>query len=48
MVTAFAPAAVFLFFCFMMFLQLLWVKFMVPETKGVPLEEMQAKLGIRS
>jgi sugar porter (SP) family MFS transporter len=48
MVTAFAPAAVFLFFCFMMFLQLLWVKFMVPETKGVPLEQMQAKLGIRS
>jgi hypothetical protein len=30
----------------MMVLQLLWVKFMVPETKGVPLEEMQRKLGI--
>lgn len=37
---------IFLFFCFMMVLQLLWVKFMVPETKGVPLEEMQRKLGI--
>ena len=31
----------------MMVLQLLWVKTMVPETKGVPLEEMQEKLGIR-
>lgn len=30
----------------MMVLQLLWVIFMVPETKGVPLEEMQRKLGI--
>ena len=30
----------------MMVLQLLWVKTMVPETKGVPLEQMQAKLGI--
>ncbi len=46
MVTAFAPGAVFAFFCFMMVLQLVWVKFMVPETKGVPLEEMQKKLGI--
>lgn len=46
MVTAFAPGSVFAFFCFMMFLQLIWVKFMVPETKGVPLEQMQKKLGI--
>lgn len=46
MVEAFAPGYVFVFFCFMMFLQLLWVKFMVPETKGVPLEEMQKKLGV--
>ena len=37
---------VFLFFCGMMVLQLVWVKMMVPETKGVPLEEMEAKLGI--
>jgi len=41
-----APGYVFLFFCGMMVLQLVWVKFMVPETKGVPLEEMQRKLGI--
>jgi sugar porter (SP) family MFS transporter len=46
MVTAFAPGYVFLFFCGMMMLQLAWVKFMVPETKGVPLEQMQKKLGI--
>jgi sugar porter (SP) family MFS transporter len=37
---------IFVFFCFMMVLQLIWVKFMVPETKGVPLEDMQRKLGI--
>lgn len=47
MVTAFDPWKVFLFFCFMMVLQLIWVKLLVPETKGVPLEEMQAKLGIK-
>jgi len=46
MVTAFAPGYVFLFFCLMMVLQLLWVKTMVPETKGVPLEQMQRRLGI--
>lgn len=45
MVTAFAPGYVFLFFCGMMLLQLVWVKLMVPETKGVPLEQMQKKLG---
>ncbi|MBB3209808.1 MFS family permease [Rhodopirellula rubra] len=44
----FPPSFVFGFFCFMMVLQLLWVATMVPETKGVPLEEMEAKLGIRS
>lgn len=46
MVTAFAPGYVFLFFCGMMMLQLLWVKTLVPETKGVPLEQMQKHLGI--
>ncbi len=46
MVTALAPGYVFLFFCFMMVLQLVWVKTMVPETKGVPLEQMQRRLGI--
>jgi MFS transporter, SP family, arabinose:H+ symporter len=46
MVTAFAPGYVFLFFCGMMVLQLVWVWTMVPETKGVPLEQMQRRLGI--
>jgi SP family arabinose:H+ symporter-like MFS transporter len=46
MVEAFPPAVVFGFFSFMMILQLTWVKFMVPETKGIGLEEMQKKLGI--
>jgi sugar porter (SP) family MFS transporter len=46
MVTAFAPGHVFLFFCGMMVLQLIWVKLMVPETKGVSLEAIQHKLGI--
>jgi MFS transporter, SP family, arabinose:H+ symporter len=45
MVTAFAPGYVFLFFCFMMVLQLIWVKTIVPETKGVPLEQVQQWLG---
>jgi len=45
-VTAFPPGYVFLFFCGMMVLQLIWVKTMVQETKGVPLEKMQAWLGI--
>src|SRR5256885_2719111 len=44
MVTAFAPGYVFLFFCGMMVLQLIWVKLMVPETKGVPLEQIQNRL----
>jgi len=35
---------IFLFFCGMMVLQLVWVKFMVPETKGVALEDMAARL----
>ncbi len=46
MVKAFAPGYVFLFFCFMMVLQLVWVKLMVPETKGRSLEELQRDLGI--
>ena len=49
MVAAFAPGWVFLFFCGMMVLQLVWVKTMVPETKGVPLEEIEHRLtGTRS
>lgn len=39
-----APAIIFGFFTAMMMLQLAWVLSMVPETKGVPLEEIQSKL----
>jgi len=46
MVTVFPPGYVFAFFAGMMVLQLIWVKTMVPETKGVPLEEIQKQLGI--
>jgi hypothetical protein len=46
MASVFAPGCVFLFFCGMMVLELIWIKTMVPETKGVPLEQMQEKLGI--
>ncbi len=46
MVSAFAPGWVFVFFCGMMVLQLVWVRLMVPETKGIPLEDIQKKLGI--
>lgn len=46
MVTSVAPGYVFLFFCGMMVLQLVWVRTMVPETKGISLEDMQHKLGI--
>jgi sugar porter (SP) family MFS transporter len=44
MVSAFPPGYIFLFFCGMMVLQLFWVKLMVPETKGVPLEQIQERL----
>jgi MFS transporter, SP family, arabinose:H+ symporter len=48
MVMSFAPGYVFLFFCIMMMLQLAWVWILVPETKGISLEEMQHKLGIEA
>ncbi|MFN7292708.1 MAG: sugar porter family MFS transporter [Pirellula sp.] len=40
------PSVIFGFFCGMMVLQLLWVVLFVPETRGVALEDMAAKLGI--
>jgi MFS transporter, SP family, arabinose:H+ symporter len=46
MVSTFAPGYVFSFFAGMMVLQLIWVKMWVPETKGVPLEQIQHQLGI--
>jgi len=46
MVAVLPPGYVFSFFTAMMVLQLLWVQTMVPETKGVPLEQIQKQLGI--
>lgn len=46
MVSTLPPGYVFSFFAGMMCLQLLWVKSMVPETKNVPLEQLQKKLAI--
>src|SRR5580658_565469 len=46
MVSVFPAGYVFLFFAGMMVLQLIWVKTMVPETKGVSLEQIQKQLGI--
>jgi MFS transporter, SP family, arabinose:H+ symporter len=46
MVVDFPPGYVFAFFTGMMVLQLIWVKTMVPETKGVPLEMIQKQLGV--
>ena len=46
MVDAWPAWGIFLFFCLMMVLQLIWVLVFVPETKGVPLEEMERQLGI--
>jgi len=45
-VSTFPAGFVFSFFAAMMVLQLVWVRLMVPETKGVPLEELEQKLGV--
>ena len=42
------PSAIFFMFAGFMVLQLLWTIFIMPETKQVPLEEMQRRLGIAS
>lgn len=44
LVSSIAPGYVFSFFAAMMCLQLLWVITMVPETKGVSLEQLQKEL----
>jgi len=46
LVSALPPGYVFSFFTGMMVLQLIWVKTMVPETKGIPLEQIQQQLGL--
>lgn len=44
--SVFSGAQIFSFFAFMMFLQLLFVWKIMPETKNISLEEMEVKLGI--
>ena len=46
MISSLQPGYVFSFFAGMMCLQLLWVKTKMPETKNVPLEELQKELAI--
>ncbi len=46
MVASFPPGHVFLFFAAMMVLQLAWAAFLMPETKGLPLEQIQQRLGL--
>ncbi|MFM1902529.1 MAG: Arabinose-proton symporter [Planctomycetota bacterium] len=45
-VSSVPPAAIFGLFAAMMVLQLVWVLAAVPETRGVPLEVIEAKLGV--
>ncbi len=42
--SAFAPVTIFMFFAVMMFLQLIWVRTKMPETKGKKLEEIELEL----
>jgi sugar porter (SP) family MFS transporter len=46
MIAARSGGHAFAFYAAMMVLQLFWVLYWMPETKGVPLEEIQKKLGI--
>ena len=46
MVSALPAGYIFSFFAGMMCLQLLWVKTMVPETKNIPLEQLEKELAV--
>ena len=43
-ISQFSGATIFSFFAGMMVLQFLWVLFVMPETKGVELEELEKRL----
>ena len=47
-IKAFNAGYMFLFFCGMMILQLIWAKTMMPETKGLTLEQIERQLGSAS
>jgi MFS transporter, SP family, xylose:H+ symportor len=48
MIAQWSGGHTFAFYAAMMVLQLLWVLTVMPETKGVPLEQIQKRLGIES
>ncbi|MEI3002995.1 MAG: MFS transporter [Victivallis sp.] len=43
-IKAFDAGYMFAFFCAMMILQLIWAKTMMPETKGLSLEQIEKRL----
>lgn len=43
-VSHYSPGYIFVFFCAMMVLQLVWVALMMPETKGISLEDMERRM----
>ncbi|HVG12203.1 MAG TPA: sugar porter family MFS transporter, partial [Flavisolibacter sp.] len=47
MAERFGAAPLFIFFAGMMILQLLWVLFKMPETKGIPLEQLETQFKIK-
>lgn len=47
LVSVLSPSLIFGLFCFLMILQLFWIRFWVPETKGATLEELENRLGGR-
>lgn len=48
MIENFGAGNIFTFFAAMMVLQLIWVIFIMPETKGIPLEELDKKINTGS
>ena len=47
MIADYSGGHTFAFYAAMMVLQLIWVIWVMPETKGIPLEQIQKRLGIK-